>query len=80
MRHSLKGNGKEAEKWKESMGSDEDGIGWVLRIPGNLGLEDDVGTNPNEIGVLKPVSEASSTSNLWKETLFANLFGDCGGG
>ncbi len=42
---------------------------WVLRIPGDLGLEDDVGTNPDEIGVLKPVDEASSTSNVYKETL-----------
>jgi hypothetical protein len=63
-RHSLRGNGKEAEKWKVSTGSDGDGFGWVLRIPGDLGLEDDVGTKPDEIGVVKPVDEVSSTSNL----------------
>ncbi len=68
MRHSLQGNEKEAEKWKVSTGSDGDGIGWVLRIPGDLGLEDDVGTNSDEIGVLKHVDEASFTSNLCKET------------
>ncbi len=41
----------------------------VLRIPGDLGLEDDVGTNPGEIGVLRPVDEASSISNLCKGAL-----------
>jgi hypothetical protein len=68
-RHSLTGNGKEAETWKESTDSDGDGNGWVLRIPGNLDLENDVERNPDEIGVLQPVDGASSTSNLWKEAM-----------
>jgi hypothetical protein len=68
-RHSLTGNGKEAETWKESTDSDGDGIGWVLKIPGDLDLENDVGTNPDEIGVLQPVDGASPTSHLWKEAL-----------
>jgi hypothetical protein len=68
-RHCLKGKGKEEEKWNVATGSDGDGIGWVLRLPRDLGLEDDVGINPDELGVVNNVDDASSTSNLCKETL-----------
>ncbi len=50
-------------------GCDGDGIGWVLKILGDLGLENDVGTNLVEIGVVNNVDEASSTSNLCKKHL-----------